>query len=214
MLSDTPAAPAPVVAAPVEPAAATTEPEVASENKVNVIGKIDLDAINQRTRPDKKKDTAAPKEASKEETKAAPAPVAETAPTAPTEAPAPESNPAPQAPDAPAEIETIRVARQTLSGPTVLGKIELPVERPRTPVASSSDDANSKRKRKRIKKEVPSTGNNTGGNNQARPKTEKAEISEQDIQKEIKDMANPYSAIFKESKLKSDKQHLEDIIKN
>ena len=29
--------------------------------------------------------------------------------------------------------------------------------------------------------------NNTGGNNQARPKTEKAEISEQDIQKEIKE---------------------------
>ncbi|MEN9422435.1 MAG: hypothetical protein RLZZ107_1916 [Bacteroidota bacterium] len=184
VLSDTPAAPAPVVAAPVEPVAA--EPEVASENKVNVIGKIDLDAINQRTRPDKKKDTAAPKEASKEE-KAAPEPVAETAPSTPTEAPAPESKPEPQAPAAPAEIETIRVARQTLSGPTVLGKIELPVERPRTPVASSSDDANSKRKRKRIKKEVPSTGNNAGGNNQARPKTEKAEISEQDIQKEIKE---------------------------
>ncbi|MEN9291827.1 MAG: hypothetical protein RLZZ357_1671 [Bacteroidota bacterium] len=184
VLSDTPAAPAPVVAAPVEPVAA--EPEVASENKVNVIGKIDLDAINQRTRPDKKKDTAAPKEVSKEE-KAAPAPVADTAPSTPTEAPAPESKPEPQAPAAPAEIETIRVARQTLSGPTVLGKIELPVERPRTPVASSSDDANSKRKRKRIKKEVPSTGNNAGGNNQARPKTEKAEISEQDIQKEIKE---------------------------
>jgi translation initiation factor IF-2 len=184
VLSVTPAAPAPVVAAPVEPVAA--EPEVASENKVNVIGKIDLDAINQRTRPDKKKDAAAAKEASKEE-KTVPAPVAETAPSTPTEAPAPESKPEPQAPAAPAEIETIRVARQTLSGPTVLGKIELPVERPRTPVASSSDDANSKRKRKRIKKEVPSTGNNAGGNNQARPKTEKAEISEQDIQKEIKE---------------------------
>jgi translation initiation factor IF-2 len=184
VLSDTPAAPAPVVAAPVEPV--TAEPEVASENKVNVIGKIDLDAINQRTRPDKKKDAAAAKEASKEE-KTVPAPVAETAPSTPTEAPAPESKPEPQAPAAPAEIETIRVARQTLSGPTVLGKIELPVERPRTPVASSSDDANSKRKRKRIKKEVPSTGNNAGGNNQARPKTEKAEISEQDIQKEIKE---------------------------
>jgi hypothetical protein len=35
-----------------------------------------------------------------------------------------------------------------------------------------------------------------------------------EIQKEIKEMAKPYSAIFKESKLKSDKQHLEDIIKN
>ena len=35
-----------------------------------------------------------------------------------------------------------------------------------------------------------------------------------EIQKEIKDMAKPYTVIFKESKLKSDKQHLEDIIKN
>jgi hypothetical protein len=34
------------------------------------------------------------------------------------------------------------------------------------------------------------------------------------IQKEIKEMAKPYSAIFKQSKLKSDKQHLEDIIKD
>jgi hypothetical protein len=36
----------------------------------------------------------------------------------------------------------------------------------------------------------------------------------EDIQKEIKEMAKPYSAIFKQSKLKSDKQHLEDIIKD
>jgi translation initiation factor IF-2 len=77
----------------------------------------------------------------------------------------------------------IRATRQTLSGPTVLGKIDLPVERPRTPVASSSEDANSKRKRKRIKKvEVGNTPNNAN-----KPKIEKAEISEQDIQKEIKE---------------------------
>jgi translation initiation factor IF-2 len=178
VLSDTSATPAPAVQAPAEPEAA--EQDVVTENKVNVIGKIDLDAINQRTRPDKKKDTSVAKEPAKEEAKAEPTPIVETpAPVAET--------PVASEPEAPAEIETIRVARQTLSGPTVLGKIELPVERPRTPVASSSDDANSKRKRKRIKKEVPSTGNNAGGNNQARPKTEKAEISEQDIQKEIKE---------------------------
>lgn len=35
-----------------------------------------------------------------------------------------------------------------------------------------------------------------------------------EIQKEIKEMAKPHTAIFKESKLKSDKQHLEDIIKD
>ena len=40
-----------------EPVAAETKAEP-TENKVNVVGKIDLDAINQRTRPDKKKEKA------------------------------------------------------------------------------------------------------------------------------------------------------------
>ena len=190
VLNETPVAPAPVVETPVtEPQGTEAEPS-ATENKVNVVGKIDLDAINQRTRPDKKKDSAAAKAPIKEEPKVATTPVVEAAPAAEAPAAAVQETPvAPEAPAAPAEIETIRVARQTLSGPTVLGKIELPVERPRTPVASTSDDANSKRKRKRIKKVEPGniSTNNTGGNNQARPKTEKAEISEQDIQKEIKE---------------------------
>ncbi|MEY4287089.1 MAG: hypothetical protein RL511_1175 [Bacteroidota bacterium] len=163
-----------VAAAPIqeEPAAAETKAEP-TENKVNVVGKIDLDAINQRTRPDKKKEKVAEKQAAP----TPPAPVEEPV------APAPAEPVAEATPEKAPEIETIRVTRQTLSGPTVLGKIELPVERPRTPVASSSEDANSKRKRKRIKKvEVGNTPNN-----QNKPKTEKAEISEQDIQKEIKE---------------------------
>lgn len=144
-----------------------------TENKVNVIGKIDLDSINQRTRPDKKKVV---------ENKPTPPPVV-SEPEVVAEPPAPieiKEEPVAKAP----EIETIRVARQTLSGPTVLGKIELPVERQRTPVASSSsEDANSKRKRKRIKKvEVSNTPNTTN-----KPKTEKPEIKEHDIQKEIKE---------------------------
>jgi translation initiation factor IF-2 len=185
VLSDTPKkAPEPkteevVEAAPVQEAAAPIEEETApaSENKVNVVGKIDLDAINQRTRPDKKKDkiTEKPVQA---------APVVNKAPeAAPTPAPAPAPEVKEPVEAKAPEIETIRVTRQTLSGPTVLGKIELPVERPRTPVASSSEDANNKRKRKRIKKvevgNTPTTAN--------KPKAAKAEISEHDIQKEIKD---------------------------
>ncbi len=189
VLSETPA-PAPIVEAPVAAPQATEVEPSATENKVNVVGKIDLDAINQRTRPDKKKDSTAPKAPVKEEKSVTPAPAAEVVPAPEKPAEVVQETPViAEAPAAPAEIETIRVARQTLTGPTVLGKIELPVERPRTPVASSSDDANSKRKRKRIKKVEPgnNAGNNAGGNNQARPKTEKAEISEQDIQKEIKE---------------------------
>ena len=179
------ATPKPPISSPAAPSAAEQvvfEEERAdastevTENKVNVIGKIDLDAINQRTRPDKRKDKTPPVSAPAAE------PVQETVASTPdpvVETPAPKE----ETVEKPAEIETIRVTRQTLSGPTVLGKIELPVERPRTPVASSSDDANSKRKRKRIKK----VETNNTNNNSAKPKTEKAEISEQDIQKEIKE---------------------------
>jgi translation initiation factor IF-2 len=187
VLSETPQkAPEPKIeevieVAPVQEESAPIEEEKAapSENKVNVVGKIDLDAINQRTRPDKKKDKT-PEKPVQAAPVAPKAPVAEPTAAAPV-ASAPEEN-APVETKAP-EIETIRVARQTLSGPTVLGKIELPVERPRTPVASSSEDANNKRKRKRIKKvEVGNTPNTAN-----KPKTEKAEISEHDIQKEIKE---------------------------
>ena len=185
VLSETPQkAPEPKVeevveAAPVQEVSApiAEEAQAPSENKVNVVGRIDLDAINQRTRPDKKK----------EKTSEKPVQAAPVAPKAPVAAPEPTPAPAPE-PKEPAvekapEIETIRVVRQTLSGPTVLGKIELPVERPRTPVASSSEDANNKRKRKRIKKvEVGNTPNTAN-----KPKAAKAEISEHDIQKEIKD---------------------------
>ena len=173
-----------VAVAPVQEASAPVqeEKEVPSENKVNVVGRIDLDAINQRTRPDKKK----------EKTPEKPVQVAPVPTKAPVSAPTPT---APAAPDpevketvvakAP-EIETIRADRQTLTGPTVLGKIELPVARPRTPVASSSEDANNKRKRKRIKKvEVSNTPNTP--NTQNKPKTDKPEVSGQDIQKEIKE---------------------------
>ena len=165
----------------VEEVAASEQSTEVSENKVNVIGKIDLNALNQRTRLDKKKEKVVEKQS--EAAPIVPAPVVptpEVVKEVPTPQPEPTENPVAKAP----EIETIRVARQTLSGPTVLGKIDLPAERQRTPVASSSEDANSKRKRKRIKKVEVST---TPNNNANKPKVVKAEISEHDIQKEIKD---------------------------
>ena len=165
---------------PEEPKEVSHTPEITpvESSHVNVIGKIDLSAINQRTRPDKKKEEPAPKTkpATKVEEKPSATIVEEKVADAPVQAP---------------EIETIRFERQVLSGPTVLGKIELPVERPRNPVASSNDDA--KRKRKRIKKvETPAPnaagGNVRPGNNANKgPKADKPEISASDIQKEIKD---------------------------
>ena len=207
------AEPTPVAETPKAETPAAVEPETkkeaeapsASDNNsgVQVIGKIDLDALNTRTRPDKRKKEDGPIDKSNYP-KAAPQ----------------EEKPAPvvedkKEPEAPQEIETIRVERAKLSGPTVLGKIELPVERPK-PVGSSrpGDD---RKKRKRINKDVKPTGqgggtpgqgqqgqggnrppfgqNRPGGQGGNRPggqggykgKFEKTAPSEQDIQKEIKD---------------------------
>ena len=137
------------------------------EKDLKVVGKIDLDALNQKTKPEKK--------------------VAEK----PKEEPAQEANEEKEKPkeEAPKEvIETIKIERKKITGPTVLGKIELPVEKPKSPAGSSRPENLNKRKRKRIKKvEVPSAGNKAGGNKFNKQKTAKPEISEQDIQKEIKE---------------------------
>ena len=139
---------------------------LAPEPTINVVGKIDLDKLN----PKKKAEPEPPKP--KTETPAPP-PVVEEKPL-----PVEESQP-----------EMIKVERTVLSGLTVLGKIELPVERPNTPTPSPSNNSEeAKKKRKRIKKVEPAPSNNT------RPavdkpgiKTDKKDITEQDIQKEIKD---------------------------
>jgi translation initiation factor IF-2 len=176
-------------------------PESSSEStdiKVQVVGKIDLSSINQKTRPDKKKPEPVQPEVIKEEVK-----IEETAPEK----------------EAEPEIETIRFERQVLSGPTVLGKIELPVEKPKTPStpASKADNADSKRKRKRIKKvEVNpgSTAAKPGGQGKFTPgqKFEKKEISEQDIQKEIKETLARLSNQGGKSKASKNRRSKRDLV--
>ncbi len=170
-----------------------------SDSKIQVVGKIDLSAINQKTRPDKKKEE--PVAPIKEEEPVSEQPVLEQEIVQPKEEKAP-------------EIETIRFERQVLSGPTVLGKIELPVEKPKTPVATSSDDANSKRKRKRIKKvEVNPTANQQAGNKFNKgPKVEKQEVSERDIQKEIKETLARLSNQGSKSKASKNRRSKRDLV--
>ncbi|MEY5133753.1 MAG: hypothetical protein RLZZ198_1757 [Bacteroidota bacterium] len=138
----------------------TVKPK-ANEPQVNVVGKIDLDQLNPKKKPEVKQ----------------PEPI--------VEAPKPVEPIVEEKPAAPV-IETIKTERTILSGPTVLGKIELPVERPKTSSSSAAEEE--KRKRKRIKKvETPAPG---AKGQPAKPgafKAEKKEISEQDIQKEIKE---------------------------
>lgn len=137
------------------------------EKDLKVVGKIDLDALNQKTKPEKKTAEKPKEEATQKEIEVK----EKSQEDAPKE-----------------EIETIKIERKKITGPTVLGKIELPVEKPKSPAGSSRPENLNKRKRKRIKKvEVPPTGNKSGGNKFNKPKTAKPEISERDIQKEIKE---------------------------
>ncbi|WP_343747168.1 translation initiation factor IF-2 [Fluviicola sp.] len=207
----------PVVEKPAEePVKAEEKPAASTGNEsggIQVIGKIDLDKLNTKTRPDKRKKEDGPIDKSDYPK----APVVET-PQPPKEEPKTEQPKAP-ADEAPKEIETIRVERQRLSGPTVLGKIELPVEKPKS--VGSSRPGDDRKKRKRIKKvdvaKTPGTNpqggqggpggnrpggqggqggnrpggnfNRPGGNNfrKGGPTFDKPQVSEQDIQKEIKE---------------------------
>jgi translation initiation factor IF-2 len=189
---ETPVVETPVVETPVVEAPATEEKEkatpVAKDDKgVKVLGKIDLDSINTKTRPDKK--AKAPK------VEAKPAVVVKAA--VKVEAPKSEEKVEKKPVDKPKEVtETIRVQRAKLAGPNVIGKIVLPVEKPRV---SNAD----RKKRKRVRKidpakQSPTTPNSNAGNGKGprgrnnptkKPvsRADKPEITEADIQKEIKD---------------------------
>ena len=138
---------------------------LAPEPTINVVGKIDLDQL----KPKKKVEVVEPEEKV-------------------VEVPAPKEEPPQPAPDN--QPETIKAERTVLSGLTVLGKIELPVEKPRTPTPVADKNAeDAKKKRKRIKKvETPPANNNPKPSGEKTvQRTDKKDISEQDIQKEIKD---------------------------
>ena len=168
------------------------------ENKeeLKVVGKIDLDSLNQKTRPAKK--TKAEKEVERREKQKASAPKAQAQESATTTPPEKEEG----------KEEIFKSSTQKLSGPTVVGKIELPVEK--KPSNGNKDKANQQRKkRKRIKKDsekvnvanAQGQGKQQGGHKgdkqkQGAPskfkklkkkKAVKKEVSEEDVQKQIKD---------------------------
>jgi len=173
-----------------------------SNSDVKVVGKIDLASINSKTRPSKKT-----QEEKKEEKAAAAEVTKKVMASSQKKSEEVKKEEKPKAPER-EQIETIRVGKRILSGPTVLGKIELPVEKPKTSHKISDSD---RKKRKRIKKVDPvrpntpnpnagngngprganGGGTNAGGVNRRfdknAPRTPKAEITEKDIEKEIKD---------------------------
>jgi len=148
----------PVVKTPI--IAETHKPVTIGEGdvQVQVVGRIDLDKLNTKTRPDKKKyekpkktPYVAPVVAPKVAAKKVEAPKVVQKVEVPVE------------PVAPKEIETIRVERKILTGPTVLGKIELPVNKPKPSGNGRPLNSNDPRKkRKRIKKIDPTKPSSAG----------------------------------------------------
>jgi len=157
------------------------------------------------------------KEAATPEATVAPAPVAEKAqPVAVAEIPAETPIVQTPGEEIPKEEELFRAERKKLEGPTILGRIELAAPVPKKPIASSSGAGlgNNKKKRKRIdpphvqtppvihphgqqgtmnrdnnanRPPRPGGGGGHGGPNRPNPGGPKPQLTEEEVQKQIKE---------------------------
>lgn len=135
--------------------------EVEFDNKIKVVGKINLEEMNNKTKPNKKSKQEKQEEKNKEKESAHK--IQETINQSKIEEIIPvEDTVVEQAPEIIPEVKQeevpdnfIKTEFRKLDGVTILGKMVLPVkEAPKKPVASSSDDSkNKKKKRKRIQKD-------------------------------------------------------------
>jgi translation initiation factor IF-2 len=193
--------PPPVVEKPVvEEKPAAKEEEVKSTSGVNVIGKIDLSSINSKTRPDKKAKPEPKKEEVKPEPKKVEQEVVKAKEEPKKEVEKPVAETPKEEPKKVEETETIRATVKKLTGPNIVGKIVLPVEKPKT--SSNNNNNNDRKKRKRVRKvdvtkqaSQNSNSNQGGGHNRGgkpggganKARVPKPEITEESIQKEIKE---------------------------
>jgi translation initiation factor IF-2 len=204
-------APEPVIVEEkVETPAEPEKPRAKSGIDVNIVGKIDLDAINKpRSKKAKKEEPAKPEaEAINVKEESVPEPVAEksTEPEVAVQLPeeAPVQIPPVKIPEPEPDkniVEIYKTEVRKLSGPTVVGRINLPVEEKRKPAASSSDtdassEARKKKKRKRINKDkerIPLKQEEA--KKEAKPvdiknkkkRPVRPEVNEEDVQKQVKE---------------------------
>lgn len=184
------------------------KPEIPEIEGPKVVTKIDLSAIDSSTRPKKttkpkKGETPVAAEEEKPKAKTTKKKKAEEVKPQPEEEVKPESVPAPQEEEAPAVIENISVEK--LTGPKILGKIDLPVDSDTRPVKEEKKQ----RKRIPIAKKDPrreifinkdgdkKPGSNTGGGPRRAPlpirrggvggKREDKLIDEKEIQEKIRE---------------------------
>ena len=183
--------------------------EKAAEKKAGpkVLGKIDLELMNQRTRP-KKKTQKEIKEEEEEKIKAGKEKPTEKEPSKPVKEKEAEKKAEPadvpeeaEKFDLPEKEELIPTLVEKLTGPTVVGKIVLPEKKEykKKPVATSADPSPSdkKKKRKRIRKDTEQVEVENGETSEKTSKKDKysrkkrrvsrPEVNEEDVQRQIKD---------------------------
>ena len=169
---------------------AAEEPETKTEGKdIKIVGKIDLDAAGKKKRAAKPSANKADKSTEPEK------PVSIDG--KPVEA-EPEKKPAGKKVTATEDENFIKTKIEKLNGPSVVGKIELPAEDKQKRAA----DLDSRKKRKRIKKEPErrvELGDKSGKKSReaAKARTKpglkrrkrplKTEVSEEDVQKQVKE---------------------------
>ena len=174
----------------------TIKPSVEKKPGISVVGKIDLDK--------KKAEKEAPKEEKKEE------PKKEEKPSEKKEEVKAKEEETPKAKDEPKkeepkeaedkkpkkdEVETIRTNVTKLGAPTVVGKIDLPKETPKKkkkkPVMSTDPETETqqgRRKRKRIRSKVDvKQQQGQKGRKKQRRSNERQEVSQEDIDRELKE---------------------------
>ncbi len=166
-----------------------------------VVGKIDLDSMNQKTRPKKTKEESLEEKDDKPKTEPVPDKPAEKADQEPPAAKEKQEKEE-SAPKAGGKTEEhIPTQFEKLKGLSVVGKIDLPDKKQpkkKKPVASSSDsDADSRKKRKRIRKDISRVDlddeeavtrkkeSRSGDKRKKRPL--RPEVSDEDVQQQIKD---------------------------
>ena len=175
-------------AAPAEEPAAEQEAPESAETTLNpfsVVGKIDLDALNQRMRPDK---TKRKKEDRHPERKPAPAPAPAPATAAPTPAPAAPAKPEP---------EFIETQYTRLEGPKVVTKIDLSQFS-----RDGADTPGSKKKRKHIKK----AGEKVQDVNKIGAEVAKKEKQDKEKEKQQQQKQQQKAAVRQEPKAKKKKK--------
>jgi len=178
------------------------EKEEEQKESVKVIGKIDLSSLNQKTRPDKK--TKKQKESERKQVDQKAEEKKETETQKPeTSAKEDDQTAEEKKPVQEQDSQLYKSKIEKLSGPTVVGKINLPTpeDKKKKPVASSNDQKSKKKKRKRIhkekvdledKKDTKKTPDKKKDKEHFKSKRKKKkqlrpEVSEEDVQKQIKE---------------------------